>query len=715
VKLGRRELVSVVLTVLALASVAVVLVTRNAPTTAEKDARASNLLATFREEDVERLELRRGSDVTVVERGADGTSYLLRAPVPEPADAAAVERLIDGLGFATPLRRLGAADPGPLGLTNPRATLTLVMRGKATRLRLGQAAPAPTGAAYVGVSGDGVTPFNAVVSREVAALLETTANDLRDRNLVRLGASELAELGVERADASFRFIRTAGASFRLDGAGRARREALEPLFTALGEMRADPLVDVALAERSRGSAPRTLIRLIPRDTAKPKTVLELGGTCPEKAGTVAIVRGASTRAGCIRDEVVRAFTVPRETLLDDTAFWARPDEVETLTMIRGERRLVLTRSGTAFLLREPASAAVELDAGNARLGAVVRAGGEILNGADLAQVGLSPARDKVVLTVLARDDHAKEETLELGRTEADGTLVGRRVEDGAVLRFSREAARAFLVDSTLLRPRRLLDFGLSALVELETSRPERQLLRRAPTGFELAVPAGFQTDGSLATEAVLALGSLTAVRWVADADDGSFGLGAPRLTVRLRFDADGGVTERTLVVGGAAPGGYHARFGDDQGIFLLERAVVERLETLFIDRAATMVDPETLARIRLKRGDKTLTLERRSGAFVATAGASVDQNVLAPALEALAALRAEAAVHTGKAQPSEGLASPVLEISVAPSPGLGASRRLQVGAQEVFRGLPVRYARVDGIDATFVIAESKIRVILDLF
>jgi hypothetical protein len=317
--------------------------------------------------------------------------------------------------------------------------------------------------------------------------------------------------------------------------------------------------------------------------------------------------------------------------------------------------------------------------------------------------------------VLVRDDKAAEETLELGRVEADGTLVARRVDDGAVLRFSREAARAFLVDSTLLRPRRLLDFALSALVELETSRPERQLLRRAPTGFELAVPAGFQVDGSLATEAALALGSLTAVRWVADADDGSFGLGAPRLTARLRFDADAGVAERTLVVGGAAPGGYHARFGDDQGVFLLERAVVERLDTLFIDRSAPMADPETLARLRLKHGEKTLTRERRGGVLVATGGPTVDQNVLTPALEALAALRAEAAVHTGKALPSEGLASPVLELSMEPSPGLGAPRRLRIGAQEVFRGLPVRYARVDGIDATLVIAESKIRVMLDLF
>lgn len=713
-KLGSRELVSIALAVVALASVAVVLLTRNEPTTSEKEARAGNLLATFREEDVERLELRKGAASTVVERGAEAESWVIRGATPEPADAAAVERLLDGLGFATPIRKLGAADPGPLGLGEPRATLALVMGGKTTRLSLGKAAPSPSGAAYVGVSGDGVTPFSAVVSRDVAALLETTGDDLRDHNLVRLGASDLAGLAVERPDSSIRLTRGTAASFRFDGGLRARRDGVEPLLTALAELRAERLLDVALAERTRGSSPRTLVRLTPRDGTRPPLVLELGGTCPGGQGTLVIARATPPRAGCVRDEVVRAFGVGREALVDDTAFWARPDEVETLAVTRGEKRLVLTRSGTSFTLREPAQAAVELDAGNARLAAVVRAGGELLNDPDLEELGLSPARDKVVLTVLGRDDRATEETLELGRVAADGTVAGRRLEDGAVLRFSREAARAFEVDSTLLRPRRLLDFPLSGLVELETSRPERQVLRRVPTGFELAVPAGFQADGALATEAVLALGSLTAVRWVADADDGSFGLGSPRLSARVRFDADGGPSERTLVVGGAAPGGYYARFGDDQGIFLLERAVVERLETLFIDRSAPMADPETLARVRLRSGDKTLVLERRGGTLAAVDG-GVDASVLTPALEALAALRAEAAVHTGKALPSEGLAAPILDVTVEPSPGLGAARRLRVGAQELFRGLPVRFARVDGIDATFVIAESRLRPILDLF
>src|SRR5262249_47048947 len=131
---------------------------------------------------------------------------------------------------------------------------------------------------------------------------------------------------------------------------------------------------------------------------------------------------------------------------------------------------------------------------------------------------------------------AIEEVLALGKTAPDGTLYVERQEDHVVLAIGREAARAFAVDSTLLRSQKVLDFALSALAELELSAPEPELLQRAATGFELVRPAGFQADGELATSAVLALGSLTALRWVADEDDQSFGFEMPTLTVRARLD-----------------------------------------------------------------------------------------------------------------------------------------------------------------------------------
>jgi hypothetical protein len=546
-------------------------------------------------------------------------------------------------------------------------------------------------------------------------LLLTPLDELRERSLVKIGMNDVAELSLERSDTSFRLVRSASGSFRLEGGARAGRETLEPLFAGLADLRATRFLPVPEAERARGSAPRTTVQLVPRETKQPKLAAEMGGLCPGHPGeTIVVVRAQNVRAGCVRDEALRPFAVSRDALADDRPFFAKPDEVETLTLVRGGRRLVLTRRGTSFLLREPTSAEVELEAGNARLSAVVRAPAELVRAPDLAKLGFGA--DRAILTVLGRDDRASEETVELGRVESDGSLPVRRVDDGVVLRLGRDAARAFDVDSTLLRSRRLLDFALSGLVELELDRPERQVLRRAPNGFELVTPSGFQADGELATEVGLALGSLTAVRWVADADDGSFGLGTPHTTARAKFEAgDAGVAEKTLFVGAPAPGGNYAKLSGDAGVFLLERATVERLETLLIDRASTMGDPASLARVSLVKGERKIVLERRGGEFVSAQGAALPPTLVASALEALGALRAEAALHSGAARPNEGFATPSLEVRLEPKSGAGTPRTLRLGAPEVLAGLAVRFARVDGVNATFVVAESKVRALSDLF
>jgi hypothetical protein len=253
-------------------------------------------------------------------------------------------------------------------------------------------------------------------------------------------------------------------------------------------------------------------------------------------------------------------------------------------------------------------------------------------------------------------------------------------------------------------------------VELELDQPEHQVLRRSPSGFSLIEPPGFEVDGELATNAVLGLGSLTAVAWAADADDGSFGLSAPRLTAGLRFETgDAGVRERVLVVGSPVPGGHQARFADEPGVFVLERSLVDRLQTLLVDRASTMVDPSTVSRVTLTKGQTRHVLERRGAELVPAAGTRLDPGLVEPVLESLAALRAEAAMHSGAALRREGLGEPSLVVLVEPKKGLGRPRTLSFGAEEVFRGLPVRFARVTSVDATFVVSSAKARPLFDLF
>ncbi len=713
-KLGRSELGSVLLAVVAVASVLGVLATRHAPTTTERDARAKNLLPVWREDELRRVELR-GKDASfALARHGDG--WTVNTPEPEPADDAAAHKVVNALAFMTPVRRLEGADLRTHGLDHPRATLALEMGGAHLVLSLGDEAPAPAGGAYVALDGAGGGRSGGVIPAEAVKLFTTRADDLRVKALVGLGERDVRELTLDRPQGKLDLVHGAALGFRLDGHERANRDALAPVFAALTHLSATRFLTSTEAERARGGAPLTRVTLQPSAKSDSAVVLELGGPCPGTPDeTIAIERAPAKRAACVKSEVLAPLSVEREALRDRFPFAARKDEVEAVTIDRDGHELAFERRGTTFWLRAPSEAPVALEAGNRRLEALTRAEADIVQHPDAKTLGFEPTLGKVTLRVITDADKAAEEVVELGKTAPDGTLYVRRVEDGVVLALGREAARAFAVDSTLLRSTKVLDFALSALAELELSAPEHQLVRRAANGFSLVVPSGFSADGELTTNAVLALGSLTALRWVADSDDGSFGLATPTLTARVRVDAtDAGSNERNVRVGRPTPGGYFAALDGTAGVFVIEHAVVERLDTLLIDRSPFMAETATLARVTLTTPTKQVVIERRGGALVAKSG-DVPQAATDQALEALAGLRAEAALHSGPARASEGFSTPALKVELTPSPGLGAQRTLRIGTVDSYRGEAVRNARVDGTDATFALSEVKLRPLFDLF
>ena len=730
-KLSGQQGLSVALVALALASALLVLFTRNVPGTSERLDRSRNLVAVFHEDEVRSVDVRSKAGTFRLERaeaggqrtpGSDAGPAWLLLPEREVADPAAADRLLSGIGFAVPVRRLESGDLEAFGLAKPETTLALATGDTKLTLSLGKPAPAPAGAAYVSVSRDGGAAELAVVSKDVAALFRMTRDDFRQRAFVAVGKAEMRELVLTRGSEKLRLVR-ADTGFRLDGKERANRDMLEPVFGAIARLEARRFLSVADAEKARGGAPTLIVSVTPSDPKARPSVVELGGACPASADEVlAIERSPRARAGCVERAVSRALELERGALLDWRPFQARTDEVETLRIERGNQRLVLTRRGSAFLLREPSEAAVVLEAGNERLSSVLGAPADVVENPDEKKLGLEPPEGRVVVTRIADGDKAVEETLLLGRTAPDGSLSARRADDGAVLALGRDAARAFAVDATLLKSLRVVDHALSSLAELELSTPERQLLRRAPNGFELVEPAGFQHDGSLATDAVLAFGSLTALRFVADTDDGTFGLEKPTLTASARWDADGGVRSTRLVVGRVTPGGFFAKLDGDASVFVIERGVAERLGTLLVDRSAFMADPKTLARVVITANGKSRVLERSRDELVPAASSGIDPAVAERLIEALGSLRAEAALHTGPPRAHEGFGKPVLEVRFEPVPGLGKVRSFAVGTSAPPSGLlaegawqAAHHARAEGVGATFLVADAKLKPLFDYF
>ena len=387
-----------------------------------------------------------------------------------------------------------------------------------------------------------------------------------------------------------------------------------------------------------------------------------------------------------------------------------------MSITRGDTKLELDRKESGFVMRAPVKGDVELDAGNARLEAIVSAVGQIMPSPKLDTLGLSPAQGRVSLKSSAdSEERVVEEVLELGRRDKDGRLVVRRVADGTVLELDAGTARALEADSILVRSRKIFDFSSNDFRELEvTGKSLHQKLHREPSGaLILDIPKGADEDAGLCSAMVDELGSLTAERWVAEHDDGSFGLAEPELSVKLSYSTgDSGSKNHELLIGAITTGGAFAKLAGEPGVFVLPRRAYDALDTLALDRGHFIVTPEMATRVQLEKSGKKLVLEKQGDRLVRSEGVDVAAGRVAEMVDTLIALRAEAAVHLGPAKPNEGLASPELSVTVTRS---DKTQRYRIGAGDSWRGTSVYYARADGVDATFVIAKNKVRVLLDAF
>jgi hypothetical protein len=284
--------------------------------------------------------------------------------------------------------------------------------------------------------------------------------------------------------------------------------------------------------------------------------------------------------------------------------------------------------------------------------------------------------------------------------------------DGAWLKVPHDAAGALIPSSVSLRSRKIVDVPVAQMERVTVDSTDvHQVLRRSPSGgWTLEEPRGFAVDPGLAADLAEAFGQLRAERWVTEeGDDGSSGLSSPRAWYQL--DREGGSVR--VEVGAATAGGAFARRVDLAGVFVVSSASLRALGTWAIDRSYFAVDPELVRRIDLTRG--ALHFELASGAN-ADAGSRAESFEVAR--RELGQLRAEGVVHIGAARPPEGFATPLLTVSVqlAPAVAGGPARTLKffIGKGDSWRDTNVFFARREGVDATFAIAQGKIRPLLEL-
>ncbi len=755
-KTARKHATTLVLSALALgASAYVFVVDRGSVTTDEATERRNHVVLAWRPDEI--------TDLTI-EQG-DKSAKLTRTP-PDAlgqrvwevtlggerfrAEDQIVDQLFGTIEFATHERVLppDSVDRSTLGLEAPRARIVMTAPGRTTSLVIGGPATTPAGASIVEVR-EGDRASLQVITKELVTALAIDPDSLRSRDLLPYPTPDVARLEIEAAGGTYHLTRPTDGSdaFRLGNATkeagpRASRDATDELWGALGRVKAESFLPDEAARRV--STPAVTFTMIPKDPAQPKGTLVLGGACPDKPELVVARRTApSPAAGCVAKSLLDTLARPESAFVDPNAFFATIDEVTEITLTAGDRRIELARKGTGFHQRAPDDRDIEGGAGRVFLESLLALRAkDFLTTEDHASLGLDPPQAKLrlvsVLPSQAPDggDGDRVEEILVGKPQGDIVPV-LRTFDGALLAIPEGRARALFPSKITLRSPTVIDAPETSLRALRITEGDRvQHLERTPEGgFALKEPRGknLAADLGMGTDLATSLLPLRVERFVAERDDGSFGLERPRLVVEIDLDAGKGAGVRTarLLIGAPTTGGSFARLAEDDAVFVIDRKIEAAAGKWLLDRSIFSLDVAEILKVSITvggtpggRNGKPLVLDRVGDALriqgdeAATARAAAIR-------DALADLVPEGAVSVGPARKEEGLDPPAAVITIErasrdPDAPTGPTTidptrtiRLTLGAGDAFRGTNVTYARRDGVEATYAIAQSKTRPLLE--
>jgi hypothetical protein len=571
------SITSIALVVLAAGAAAYAYVDRNRISDADRDERRTDLFPSFRVDDVSRIELIHGSERLVLDRAgtpapSSGGEWTMTSPLREPTDAAAIDILLRELELARRVRKVDGADAK--GLDAPRVRGTVWVGRLAYHFVLGDDAPIPAGAAYMRIEGEGTF----VVERTLKVQLLRGADAYRDRTLIPYGASDIARVEMRAPGGTVAAIERRGPSFRVGGAGglRASRAEVEHLFGAFADARAEAFLDGATADQAVGPQAQAVV-LVPRDPTKHRISLLIGGACPSRdpalEGDVVVVRLEPTRASaCAGRALLEVLGAPADSFVDKSPIAAHADEIEELRIEPVDTtgpRVDLARRGSGWHERAPEERdldAEEADSANGLAAALADARAlDVKRGEPGDRVPVN-ARTTIVRT------GATTEVIEIGPPDRTGVAFARRIDDGAVMRISREAARRFEPHPIVIEGRSVwrtpVDPG--AVVAIDDS------CGRAPQRLELTngmwKTRGGAVDNLAASSLAESIARAKADGWVAESDDGTFGFGGQgscSVTLTLDTASDGAPPAHVgLIFGDESEGDVYTRTADGKGVFL---------------------------------------------------------------------------------------------------------------------------------------------------
>lgn len=563
----RRHATTILMLLAVLGLVAYLFLDREKVSTTEAKLRTKNVFPAWRKDDLKRIEIAHEDETIVLAN--DGGEWTLGAPVAGRVDGTAVDRLLGTLEFATRVRAADeAASPSPRAGTpgTERAHGKIVMGDLTFRFVLGGPSPRPEGSSYLRL--DEGAPF--VVSKELTEALLARADTYRDRTVVPYLAKDIRTLAVA---GRFALERLDDRSFTVDGL-LAARSAVEKVWNALAEVRAESFVDIP-------DVRRLVVAITPRDASKPAAELVFGDACPGKPADVVVVRTQPTRvAACVPKLALDVLGgLSAADLAERHPFFFHHDEIEELRLepTATGKAIEVARRGSGFHLREPEDR--ELD------GAEAEAMSELLRLIELGVAEAAPTKGAFTGAIARAKVRVGdvEEVVEVGALDlARRKALLHRLRDDAVLRVGLPVARRLLPRITTLHPLALA--APRPPVHAMTLRcGTAQDLIDDGKGLRLVSPPGYVTDGGV-TVLVDAIVKGKALAWVADEDDGTFGIDG-----RCKVTLD----ELVVTLGAEGESGTYGRIEGQPGIFVVPPSFRPLAERIFVSHALLGPEPVT--------------------------------------------------------------------------------------------------------------------------
>jgi hypothetical protein len=165
-----------------------------------------------------------------------------------------------------------------------------------------------------------------------------------------------------------------------------------------------------------------------------------------------------------------------------------------------------------------------------------------------------------------------------------------------------------------------------------------------------------------------------------------------------------------VVLGSAASDGVYAQHDDAKAVFVAPRLLAQQARGWLLNRAAMVIDPSSVERIRLELGERRLEVIAEGGRF--TVEGDPQSQLGEQIRRALEQLMAERVIHLGPKTAADALDPPRARLSI----DLTTTNKpvvLLVGQRQVVDGAPVHVLRREGIDASFAVAEGRVTPLLE--